>query len=781
MTTDIPRPGRLDGVAVVMPAYREQENLSGTVEDFLTTLGGTDHPHCVVVVNDGSPDGTGELLDQLANQYPDRVLAVHHPENRGYGAAVRTGIKAALDGTDLRWILLTDSDGQFRAADLLTFLHVQDRELADGVIGYRKVRADPLPRKVNAKLWTAASQVLLRTNSRDVDCAYKLLDRRLLDGVALVGEAAAVSPELLAKVRTADTHIVEHPVSHHPRMHGEQTGANLAVVLRSLLGLCKVYGELVGSGRKWARMGRLLRPRERILAGITLAAVLTSLAGYVYYSRRGVVLAYPDAVSHLLIARRVVASPTSGVAQLGGVWLPLPHLLALPLIDVSSLYQSGLAGSVVSMVSYVLTARYLYQIATSMASSRLAGAVAAGLFAFNLNALYLQSTAMTELLLLACIAAAIHHMQRWCRDGGWGQLAAASIATLLATLTRYEGWVLCAGLSAVVLDTALRRWRAYSRAESHFIFFGTVAFSGIAGWLLWNAIIFGNPLYWQSGAFAKPSLWVSAGEKAIGHPLVALRTYFIAMTDDIGLATLLLGLAGLVWYLARTRLRPQSTAPYVLLLFMPFYVYALYSGQRPLHVPQISGNLYNVRFGLIMLLGTAVFAGYLVDLASVLIGVVAPAIGSRSGDRSRPALVVRGLAAAGVVASVLALGGAATLREGVAFRASATERANVAAANWLRGHYDGGLVLMESFGNESVTFGSRIPTGEIIYEGSFRLWQPALRNPAGHRVRWVYLRRTAGNPDDTWRALHDSPQLTDNYALVYADRDRQIYRATDPV
>lgn len=761
----------VDGVVVVMPAYREEENLAGTVEDFLTTLGGTEHSHCVVVVNDGSPDGTGAVLDRLAAQYPDRVLAVHHPENRGYGAAVRTGITAALERTDLRWVLLTDSDGQFKAADLLTFLQVQDRELADGVIGYRRVRADPLSRKINAKAWTVVSQVLLGTKSRDVDCAYKLLDRRLLHGVTLAGEAAAISPELLAKVRTGGSHLIEHPVSHHPRIHGEQTGDNPSVVLRSLISLGRVYLELLRSGH---RSGWLLRRRDWVLTAVTLAAAVASLAGYAYYRRLGVLLAYPDAVSHLLIARRVVASPTSGAAQLGGVWLPLPHLLALPMVRFTAFYRSGLAGGLVSMAAYVLTARYLYRIAASMAASRIAGAVAAGLFVLNVNALYLQSTPMTELPLLACIAAAVHHLQRWCRDGGWGQLSGASVATLLATLTRYEGWVLCAGVTLVVAGTAARRWRAYPRTESHVIFFAFLGFSGIAGWLLWNAAIFGNPLNWQDGEFAKPSLWVSVGDKAIGHPLVALRTYLVAMTDDIGSATLLLGLAGLVWYSVRSRLRAERSAPYVLLVFLPFYVYALYSGQRPLHVPQINGDLYNVRFGLVMVLGTAVFAGFLVDLATVLARAAAPS----ADQAARVARLGCGMAAVGVLTSVLTVGAPAALREAVAFRAGTSEQANAVAADWLHAHYDGGTVLMESFGNESVTFGSQLPTERIIYEGSFRLWQPAIHDPARAQVRWIYLRRTADKPDDVWRALHGTPQLQDHYALVYADADRQIYRAT---
>ncbi len=109
---------REDGVTVVLPAYREEANLTQTVEDMLSTLAAAGEPHQVVIVNDGSPDTTGEVADSLATRYPERVIVVHHPVNRGYGAAVRTGIEAALEQTDSRRLFLTDSDGQFSAAQL---------------------------------------------------------------------------------------------------------------------------------------------------------------------------------------------------------------------------------------------------------------------------------------------------------------------------------------------------------------------------------------------------------------------------------------------------------------------------------------------------------------------------------------------------------------------------------------------------------------------------------------------------------------------------------------
>jgi hypothetical protein len=108
------------------------------------------------------------------------------------------------------------------------------------------------------------------------------------------------------------------------------------------------------------------------------------------------------------------------------------------------------------------------------------------------------------------------------------------------------------------------------------------------------------------------------------------------------------------------------------------------------------------------------------------------------------------------------------------FQASATQRADDRAGAWLRAHYHGGKVLMESFGNETATFESRIPLGSVIYEGSYRQWSPALHDPVGHGIRWIYMRRTPGDTDQVWGRLHGRPDLA-HYALVYSDPDRLIY------
>ncbi|ADD42638.1 glycosyltransferase [Stackebrandtia nassauensis] len=775
MTTELHHPTRqrtavaaaIDGVAVVMPAYGEEANLAATVTDFLDTLDDARIPHAVVVVNDGSTDRTGDVLDSLARRYPGRVVAVHHDRNRGYGAAVRSGLDAALRHTELGQILLTDSDRQFHAADLLELRRRKATERADAILGYRERRADPWHRRLNARVWTLLCKTLLRLPGRDVDCAYKLIDRRLLEELSLTGEAAAISPELVSRITVDGNRVVEHPVRHYPRTHGEQTGARLSVVARSLLSLAGVYARLVRDAHRLVWLRRLARPANPTAAVVTILAALLAAAAYVFYLDQGVLLAYKDANSHLLIARRVVASPTAGLAQLGGVWLPLPHLLSAPLAAWESWYLNGFAGALISMISFVLCVRYLYLLGETLTRTRLGGLVTAALFAGNANILYLQATAMTELPLFACLAAATYHLDQWCRAARSRDLAAASVAVLAATLTRYEGWVFCAAALVIVIYVELRRHRSYSRTESSLVIFGFLACAGIAAWLVWNLVIFADPLYWQRGEYAESSLWVDGNDVNVGELDIASGTYGLATYHNIGLVTLAIAAAGMLLYLIRHRIRREWVAIYPLLGFGPFFVVALYTGQRPLNVVEYTGHFYNVRFGLIMLLPAAVFAGYLISVG------VSAVRRFRFRSLRWTAVAVAVLVTAFGIATVP---GVVTLRDAVEFRE--TDWENAATARWLRDNHDGDLTLMMSFANESVTYDSRIPTESLVYEGTYRLWERALADPHAQGIEWIYMRALPDAEDLVWHALYDTPQLEDHYTLVYEFHDRLVFRST---
>jgi glycosyltransferase involved in cell wall biosynthesis len=182
----------------------------------------------IVIVDDGSTDGTGAIADDLAARHP-HVRVVHHGGNRGYGAALKSGFGEAT----LEWVFYSDSDGQFDLKDIDRLLPHVDAN--DAILGYRVRRADHAVRRLNQGLWTALVRALFRLEVRDVDCAFKLIRRRELQRMGpLVSEGAVVSTELLVKLQKGGARMVQVGVSHRPRTAGRPSGNHPRVIARAL-------------------------------------------------------------------------------------------------------------------------------------------------------------------------------------------------------------------------------------------------------------------------------------------------------------------------------------------------------------------------------------------------------------------------------------------------------------------------------------------------------------------------------------------------------------------
>jgi hypothetical protein len=514
--------------------------------------------------------------------------------------------------------------------------------------------------------------------------------------------------------------------------------------------------------------------RDYTAWGVGIAAAVISVVAYVITVRLHGVLLYVDSISHLEIARRVVSSTSPGLAQLGYVWLPLPHLLMLPLVWITPLYLNGFAGAIVSMGAYVAAAVLIYKIAFRLTGRKFAGVVAAAVFGLNVNMLYMQSTPMTEALLFAALAAMVYCVQQWADTDKYTYLVGGAVAAVGGTLTRYESWPVLACLVVAVVFIAWQRRSGRmtakirrSSTQDRFLTFTVVGFAGIAAWLVWNWAIFGSPLNFQIGSYAKPSNWVSSGEPFIGNWVIAAKTYWYAMTDNETMPVLLLGTAGLVWLLVREWVIKRTVARTLpvlsLLVILPFFIASLYSGQRPLHVLQISNDLYNVRFGLVMLVPTAILIGYLVGTL----------------QRIRPAMCVAGalvlVLVAGLGANMIRHDSVVTYTAARETLTSSTVVAQDPVVAYVKTHYTGGLVLMESFGNENIAF--QLPSDELVYEGSYRQWQPALRDPAAHHIEWI-IARYGQFPSPDKVALALGQRQLSPYSLVYetTDHDYRVYR-----
>lgn len=214
-------------LSLVMPAHNEVQNLPAVVARAVEVLGKLAESYQIVVVDDGSRDGTTELIDTLAVENP-AITAVHHPRNRGYGAALTSGFNAATGD----YIMFMDADQQFDIGDL-TYLapFVGDYDI---VAGYRLHRQDARYRLIYARIFNLAVRILFGVNVRDIDCAFKVCRADLLHQIDLTSPGALINTELLAKATRSGATIVEVGVNHYPRPSGESSGGSPKVVFRAM-------------------------------------------------------------------------------------------------------------------------------------------------------------------------------------------------------------------------------------------------------------------------------------------------------------------------------------------------------------------------------------------------------------------------------------------------------------------------------------------------------------------------------------------------------------------
>jgi glycosyltransferase involved in cell wall biosynthesis len=251
-------PDRVAELSYFFPAHNEEANVAALVEEALAELPALAERFEIVIVDDGSRDRTGELADGLATAHPGVVRAIHHPTNLGYGAALRSGFRAAR--FDL--VGFTDGDRQFRVADLGRLsARIGAPDAPAVVAGYRIRRADPLIRTVYARSYRLANRVFFGLRVRDVDCACKLVRRSALEGLRIESGGAFFSAELLIKLRAAGRSVVEVGVPHYPRTAGSPTGARPQVILRAVRDF---WGLRL---RLWANPGAALRRGSAILDG----------------------------------------------------------------------------------------------------------------------------------------------------------------------------------------------------------------------------------------------------------------------------------------------------------------------------------------------------------------------------------------------------------------------------------------------------------------------------------------------------------------------------------
>ncbi|MBI2022971.1 hypothetical protein HYT01_00200 [Candidatus Giovannonibacteria bacterium] len=505
-----------------------------------------------------------------------------------------------------------------------------------------------------------------------------------------------------------------------------------------------------------AALSGVLAKYSFFIAVFCLTAV--SVFSFLYYYSSGLGLAYNDARSHLDIGRRVVEGLKPGLAQLGSVWLPLPHILMIPTVWNDFMWHSGLSGAIFSMPGFVLTGIFIWKFLEQLNAGfwgKIAGIL---VFVLNVNVLYLQSTAMTELLLLATMTAAAYYFMLWFKGGNILHLISSAFWLMLSTLIRYDGWFLFVFAVGMLL---VHVWlhKGYGSANGVFVLFDTLAGFGIILWFLWNQLIFGNPLYFIYGpysAYVQQLELESAGVLATkGNFLFSLKTFYYALAYDTGAFTLLLGVAGTfaAWF---SRELPSKVRYALLILWAPlfFNVLALYLGHSVLYVQGLNGDsLFNVRYGLMLMPTVAIFTGYLLHKMATARGLLFGLFFF-------------------VTFFQFTSGDAITIDDALV---GSSQKNVKEVSSWLAQNTAGkeGFILISAASHDAIIFSSGLPMKKFIHEGTGQYWEDATADPA-RWARWIVM-RTYSQTDAAYRLVSVTPGFSEKYDVVNSFPFADIY------
>ena len=477
---------------------------------------------------------------------------------------------------------------------------------------------------------------------------------------------------------------------------------------------------------------------------VALAALVLGFVALLVCIQHGYLLLYGDAVAHLGIARRILDSRNPGLIQLGGVWLPLPHLLMVPFVQKIQWWQSGLAGAWPSLASYILSVVGLYRLARRVMTPRWAFAATA-FYALNPNLLYLSTTAMTEPLFLAiviwlvlltmeCIAA-IHAGKN---TAVARRLIGIAVLILAAVFTRYDGWILGAAVWCVLTWQLARNRDVWRGVAPSFVLFTLLTVAGPLSWLAYNQHFFHDPLDFLRGPYSAAAIDKRTTPPGAGHypgwhnPVWALILYMrTAQVDaaawEIGFGVMAMAIGGLVLAIRRR----IELASLLLWMPLPFYVYSIAYGSVPIFIPQLRPHsYYNSRYGMEMLPVLAVF------MMLVMMWV------QRRWDASRPLLtrllhpIVLFLIV--VDSAAMIYGVPLVLKEGKVN--SVTRIAFEQNLGRILQSFPAGVpILMYNSDHVGALQDAGIPLRQTVNEGDYDSWKAALAAPAQHAAYVVAI------------------------------------------
>lgn len=516
-----------------------------------------------------------------------------------------------------------------------------------------------------------------------------------------------------------------------------------------------------------------------LLSGVLFLSFFSFFA----FSNLDLVTAYNDSMSHLNLARLIIDNQEPGISQLGGVWLPLNHILPLVLIWNDAAWHTGFAGSAFSMLSYTLSTVLIFKSVLLLTAKKLAAIIGSFAFALNLNMLYLQATPLTEALYLLFFIGSVYFILKWIITQNEKYLPLVGFFGFLQVLTRYDGWFVT-GLEVILLFLFEFIYNKKNLLESFskmLLVCVPIGF-GIGIWLLWNLLIFGDPLYFAVGPYSAHAQQKTINETSPlitkGDWAISVKAYLYTVINNVGLFATALGIFGsLAFVLFKNQVRSIGVKFLIFLLFITpiiFNILALYLGFSILNIPDLnwkpkddeSALWFNVRYGIMALPAIALWIGILSSGESVL-------------NFAKRKLTIYPLAVISVL--VIVFQTYITFNEGLITVIDGTRGSssylNGDVSSYLRKEVDSDdqVLLAVSYFNP-VAFQSRVDLNQVVHEGVSKKWGKALANPQLYADWIVMSNGKVGDPVYEHLVEKSNSYFLTFYDLAYKGRHASIYK-----
>lgn len=504
---------------------------------------------------------------------------------------------------------------------------------------------------------------------------------------------------------------------------------------------------------------------------ISLATLLSiTAASYFFFTNQ--TLLYNDARSHMDISRRVFDSLTPGLLQIGSVWLPLYHILMLPFVQNDYLWHTGLAGTIVSAFSYIISCYFIFKTIKLITKSTIISLIGFLLFSLNPNLLYLQSVPLDEVLAVASVSASIYFILKWSKTDYQPDLIFAAFFAFLGSLSRYEVWFLILAEAIFVFLHSLdgQLFSKIKKAEGLLVLFSFLAFSGIFLWFLYNFLGWNDPLYFlhnPSAHLAQQKEFEKNGLLPTKHNLfLSIYVLLTNIIENIGPVLTSISAISLAMLLLLKDKFQNKLFYLVTLSPLGFLLLTLYFGITVLFTkffpsPGTADKIFNVRYGVIALIPaviitcTALFK--LIKFSKVKTLTYSIFLTLLAGD----------------ILFFATTGMPATIQDGKTGISGFGQANEVVMSETVKNNCQNGKTLISAGQDEIIMFESGFPMKQFIYEGSGKYWRQALENPAENAVCIVlqkngFVERGLNEKNSDWQK---------NYEIIFnAQGNSVIYK-----